>query len=127
MHSLFKKAPRDFFFLRVYFLTLCVRTWLLELAKCFGLTQNQAVKRREQHQCDAITYLRVTSGRVLKQRAKPPQLDLTARSCSWNVRWGHGGSETRFKVNLLLANPRQGAFKSFSSWYRCDCIYFRAG
>lgn len=76
--TLFSRKLLEIFFPLSFFLTLCVRTWLLELAKCFGLTQNQAVKRREQHQCDAITYLRVTSGCVLKQRTKPHRLDLVA-------------------------------------------------
>lgn len=128
MHCLFRKTPRDFF------LTLCVGIWLLELKKCINLTQNQAVKR-EQHQCDAITYLHITSGCVLKKRAKTYQLDIAACSCCcWPaVRMSDRSlsenclSKVYFKVNLVSANSRQGGFKSLSSCYWCDRIYFRAG
>lgn len=70
-----------FFSLRI-FLALCVRIWLLKLAKCISLTQNQAVKR-EQYQCDAVNFFHVTLRCILKQRTETHQVDIVVCSfCS---------------------------------------------
>lgn len=59
LHS-FQESIQRFFF-HLTFLSECVKIWLLELAKCISIAQNQAVKR-EQHQYDAVIYLPVTKG-----------------------------------------------------------------